>query len=79
MSVAKVMGINIGILAVYTSMCFLSNDGMLYDVLFLLVHVVACLIVAIAVKRWVWVLSALIVLLIGFSTCVTILPQLKID
>jgi len=68
-----IIGINIGILAVYTLISKATSGGMIIDALFIVCHVLGCLVIGAAVRRWVWVLSALVVLLIGLSTCVELM------
>lgn len=69
----KIVGINILILAVYTLLCKLdSNDGgFIFDAFLIAIHVFVCIIMAIVKRSWMWLLSALLVLGIGFSTCVS--------
>ena len=69
----KIVGINIGVLAIYTVLCSIGGDegGFIFDAFLIFVHVVVCIIVALAKRNWMWFLSALLVLAIGFSTCVS--------
>ena len=69
----KVVGINILILAIYTVLCSLdtSGGGFILDALLILIHVVVCIIMALAKRSWLWLLSAALVLAIGFSTCIS--------
>jgi hypothetical protein len=68
----EIVGINLLVLAVYTVLCKIeaSEGGIVYDLLLVGVHVFVCIIMAIVRKSWIWLLSALMVLVIGFSTCV---------
>jgi len=68
-----VIGINLGILAVYTIISKATEGGIIFDAFFIGFHFLGCLITAAEVGRWVWVLSAFVVVLIGFSTCVELL------
>ena len=69
-----IVGINLLVLAGYTFICVLLREvGAFLDALLLLIHVITCLVIAITKGKWVWALSGLVVLLIGFSTCVGIL------
>jgi hypothetical protein len=70
---AFVIGINIGVLALYTIISKAIDGGFTIDAFFIAVQFFACVIIGIAVKKWVWVLTAFIILLIGFSTCVNFL------
>lgn len=69
----KIVGINILILAIYSVLCTLdsSSGGFVFDAFLILIHVATCIILAIVKRSWMWLLSALIVLVIGFSTCVS--------
>lgn len=69
----KVVGINIGILAVYTIACRLVDGGIIIDAFLIGLHFFIAIIASIVVRRWEWVLSAFMVLVIGFSTCVNFL------
>lgn len=66
----RIVGINIGILAGYTIICALVPDLIMLDMFLIGIHVVVCIICAIAYRKWSWLLSAVIILVIGFSTCV---------
>jgi len=66
----KVVGINILILVLYTLYSALTSGGIFGDAVFIAVHFLACVIFAISVKKWVWLLSGLMVIIVGFSTCV---------
>ena len=72
-----IVGINLAILAVYTLLIKLTPDGggFVLDAFLLLFHVVICIIMSIVKKSGSWLLSAFLVLAIGFSTCVYVLPM----
>jgi len=69
----KIVGINLGVLAIYTILSRFSDGGGVLDAGFLLLHVLFCFLFALANKSWMWFLSGLLVLLIGVSTCVNFL------
>lgn len=69
----KSVGYNIGVLVIYTLLLRFVDGGIFIDCLVVGMHVLGCIIAAIAMRRWEWVLSAFLVLAIGFSTCVTFL------
>jgi len=71
----KVVGINIGVLAVYTVACRLVSGGIIIDAFLIAMHFFVGIIASIVVRRWEWVLSAFLVLVIGFSTCVNFLDM----
>ncbi|NHA03640.1 hypothetical protein G7092_07535 [Mucilaginibacter sp. HC2] len=70
----KIVGINLLILVIYTILCKLIPDlgGLLLAAFLIAVHVFACIIMTIVRKDWLWILSAFLVLVIGFSTCVAL-------
>lgn len=68
-----IIGYNVLALIVYTLLLRFVDGGLFIDAFILAMHVMACIICAIAMKSWEWVLSAFLVLAIGFSTCVTFL------
>lgn len=66
----KVVGLNLAILVVYSIICrLLGEGGIIIDALFIVMHVLVCIILAIVQRKWAWLLSAFLVLVIGFSTC----------
>lgn len=69
----KIVGFNILVLVIYTALCSIdaSGGGFIFDAFLILAHVVVCIIMALAKRSWIWLLSALLVLVIGFSTCVS--------
>ncbi|PWK78097.1 hypothetical protein LX99_01937 [Mucilaginibacter oryzae] len=67
----KIVGYNLLVLIAYTIICrFNLNDGAILDMFFIGIHVSAGIILAIVNRSWAWLLSALMVLVIGFSTCI---------
>ncbi|OOQ61059.1 hypothetical protein [Mucilaginibacter pedocola] len=68
----KVIGINVAIFAVYTLGCKLIYDDIFNAIPVYAIHVLACFVLAIIYRQLVWVLSGMLLLLIGFSTCVAI-------
>ncbi|HTI57783.1 hypothetical protein [Mucilaginibacter sp.] len=69
----KVVGYNMLALVGYTMICRFIDGGMFLDAFFIAVHFMASIVTSIVAKRWEWVLSAFLVLAIGFSSCVTLL------
>jgi hypothetical protein len=69
----KIVGINILILLTYTLLFRLVSDGIIFDCLFIAIHFLVALMLSLINKKWEWLLSAFVVLAIGFSTCVTFL------
>jgi len=67
----KIVGLNLAVFAFYTVICLSTGaDGGIFALCLAGFHAVICVIVAIVMQRWVWVLSALMLLVIGFATCV---------
>jgi hypothetical protein len=71
----KVVGYNTLALVIYTLLFKLIEGGVFLDCFVVGIHFLACLIISIGIKKWEWLLSAFIVLAIGFSTCVTYLTM----
>lgn len=69
----KVVGFNILGLLVYTLLCRLVDGGIVIDCALVGLHVFVALILALVLKKWEWFFGAVLVLIIGFSTCVTFL------
>lgn len=72
----KIVGINIAGLIIYTIICRLVEGGFVIDAFLIAMHFFAGIIVSIAARRWEWLLSAFLVLVIGFSTCTNFLGHL---
>jgi hypothetical protein len=69
----KIVGINLAVLIVYTLMSALSPGGIIFDGFLIVIHVIVCMILTLTgPKRMQWLLSGVLVLVIGFSTCVGI-------
>ena len=68
----KIVGYNILALVIYTLLCRLmgKEGGLILDAFIIAVHVFVSIIAAIINKSWAWLLAGLLVLIIGFSTCV---------
>ena len=68
-----IVAYNLLALAGYTILFRLlaEQGGFIFDALFLACHVLVCLITALVSRSWMWLLSGVLVLAIGFSTCVT--------
>lgn len=67
----RIVAINLALMIIYTIICKSTGDN--YSIVgvafFIVIQVVICLITAIFFKPRAFLLSALAVLLIGFSTC----------
>lgn len=63
---------NLLALAFYTVLCKMdkSGAGFIFDAILIFFHVIFCVIMAAGQNRRYWFLTALLVLIIGFSTCV---------
>ncbi|MFD0750142.1 hypothetical protein ACFQZS_08320 [Mucilaginibacter calamicampi] len=68
----KIVGINLLVLAVYGILSKVAphGEGWTYYAFLIAIHFLFCICAAIYNRNWMWVLSALLVLVIGFSTCV---------
>jgi asparagine N-glycosylation enzyme membrane subunit Stt3 len=67
----KIVGYNLLALALYSLVCLSLSGGFVLDAFILFFHVLLCLGLAIDKRSRLWLLSGLLVLIIGFSTCVT--------
>jgi len=68
-----IVGINIVVLLFYTLISKAIEGGIFLDAFLIAFHFFGCIIIGLAARKWVWVLSAFVVLLIGFSTCVELM------
>jgi hypothetical protein len=68
----KIVGYNMLALIIYMLLSRLSANegGGIFYAFFIAIHVLVCIIMAIGSRSWAWLLSGLLVLVIGFSTCV---------
>jgi|SRR6185312_14219832 len=66
-----IVAYNILALACYTVIFKLAANqgGFIFDAFVIFLHVLVCFGMAIGKRSWMWALSAVLVLLIGFSTC----------
>ena len=71
----KVVGINLGCLFAYTLICRFIDGGIMIDAFLIAIHFVAGIIASVIIRRWEWVLSAFLILAIGFFTCVSFLDM----
>ena len=69
----KVVGFNTAGLFIYTLICRFIDGGIAIDCFLVGIHFLIALILSLALRKWEWFFSALIVLIIGFSTCVAFL------
>ena len=67
-----IVGINLLALAFYTIVCKFNEGGVILDAFLIFCHVLTCICFALGKRSWMWFLSAVLVLAIGFSTCVMI-------
>lgn len=66
----KIVGFNMAALAAYTFISAIPSDGIIIDASLIFFHVILCLILTLAgPRRLQWLLSGVLVLVIGFSTC----------
>jgi len=67
----KIMGLNLLVFAIYTALCVaVSGDGGVFAFFISIVHFLVCFIVAVSVRRWSWFLVGIVIVVIGFGTCV---------
>jgi len=71
----KLVGYNMLGLIVYTLLFRLVSGGIILDCFVVGIHFLIAVIMSIAERKWEWLLSAFLVLAIGFSTCVSFLDM----
>lgn len=69
----KIVGFNVLVLCVYTLLLKFVDGGIIFDCVLVGIHFLIGIILAITQRNWGWTLGAFLVLIIGFSTCVTFL------
>ena len=73
----RIVGINLLILAIYTIISGMFKElGIYFDAIIIVIHMIICMIMALIKNNGIWILSGLVVLLIGFSTCAGILVKI---
>ena len=77
LSPSRILGLNLLILVAYSLLWRLLDNNYVIDALFIVGHIIIALGIASAEKerRKVWLLSALLVLLLGYTTCGYIVAQ----
>jgi len=72
MSDIKILGINLGIFLIYTLLCLAveRESGGVVAFFISLFHGAISTVVALVTRRWAWFLGAILVVVIGFGTCV---------
>lgn len=68
----KIVGLNLAIFVGYTLLSMLINGGLIFAGLLMICQVVVCSILSLYYRKWSWFLGGLLVLIIGFSTCVSL-------
>ncbi len=73
----RIVGLNLLTLAIYTVIFkFQKDTGFLLDAFVILIHFILCLVFAVVNQNksaGLWILSACLILAIGFSTCVYVI------
>lgn len=69
---ARILGLNMLILAAYTIVSKLTEGGIILDAFFIIFHLFGCVVIGGVQRSWTWVLSGLLVLIIGFATCIEV-------
>ncbi|PJJ84617.1 hypothetical protein [Mucilaginibacter auburnensis] len=68
----KLVGFNLLTLLGYGALSVIAGkgEGLILYALLIVIHFLFCICAAIYKRNWMWVLSAFLILAIGFSTCV---------
>lgn len=68
----KVVGYNTLALMGYTLLCRFVSGGIIFDCVLVGIHFLIAMILSISLKKLEWLFSALIIIIVGFSTCIYI-------
>jgi hypothetical protein len=68
----KIVGINLAVFVGYTLLSLLTDGGFLFAGVLMICQVIVCIILSVHYRKWSWFLGGLLVLIIGFSTCVSL-------
>ncbi|WP_413667190.1 hypothetical protein ACEN9X_22095 [Mucilaginibacter sp. Mucisp86] len=68
----KIVGLNLAVFVGYTLLSMLTSGGLIFAGLLMIVQVVVCVTLSLYFRKWSWFLGGLLVLIIGFSTCVSL-------
>lgn len=69
----RILGLNLLILIAYSILSRLTAGGGILDAVFIGAHLLCCILIGAVERSWAWLLSGLLVLVIGFATCVEVL------
>ncbi|MEO6632452.1 MAG: hypothetical protein ABIN13_12035 [Mucilaginibacter sp.] len=65
-----IVGYNLLVFVGYTLILKLTGDmSLIFEGIFLVLHVLVCIVMAISSRSWFWFLGGVMVLIIGISTC----------
>lgn len=70
----RILGYNLAVFTVYTLGLNFTNSGFIVEAYFIFGHVINCIICSIHFRSWAWLLSALLIIGIGLSTCTFTIP-----
>ena len=73
----QIVAYNILVLVGYTILSKLSDGGFIFDAFLIFAQVVVCLVLSASQRSWSWLLSGVLVLVIGFSTCTMLASDFK--
>ena len=76
-----VVAYNLLALVGYTILFKLAAEegGFILDAFVIFIHVIFCLVMSIVNRNWLWILSGILVLVIGFSTCVMLANSIGLN
>ncbi len=69
----KILGYNLLAFVAYTVLAALANpkEGLILSFFISIAHFIVTIIAALISRRWMWLLAGVLVLVIGFGTCVS--------
>jgi hypothetical protein len=70
----QILGYNLIALIIYTVAFKFVESGAVFDMLLIAAHLFVCILLSIVKQSGYWLLAGVLVLIIGFSTCVYFLP-----
>lgn len=76
----RILGFNILAVVIYMlASRVISEDGLILGAIVMVIHAFVALILSVVLKSWMWFLTSVMIVIVGFSTCVFSIGPLKIN
>ena len=76
----RILGVNILAVVIYMlASRVISEEGLILGAIVMVIHAFVALILSVVLKSWMWFLTAVMIVIVGFSLCVFSMVPLKIN